>query len=270
MDIPPQKRGRVKISILLLIASLSAAGDETGPPRVYPSGFSIAVKLGGELSEALPTKFGNQLDQQPIVLQPQDVPEVTPIDTTGENRIERQVSLSAGLIDLVNHLCHAKAVDRIEPGFFDQYVRNLASLSTANPQPPNIVDPRYWTDDVINDQLSYFNQMIGMIMAINFSHQYLGHYSKYSSKMIGEGARITPINDFLTDAEWQVSVRAGAVNALNCALSTDGPRALFDAIDRMPQRPPWADYIVPPRTDLKKLNKQLARWEDDFFHGQFR
>lgn len=270
MRILTSNRLRAKVSVILLIATLSAAGDVMAPSRAYLSGFERALKLGGELSEALPSKFGNQLDQQPIVLQPQDTPVVTPIDTTDENRIARQVSLSAGLIDLVNHLCHAKAVDRIEPGFFDRYVKNLSSLNAANPEAPNIVDARYWTDDVINDQLSYFNEMIGMIMAINLSHQYLGHYTKYSSKMVGQGDKITPINDFLTPAEWQVSVRAGAVNALNCALSTDGPRALFEAIDKMPQRPAWADYIVPPQTDLKKLNKQLVRWEADFFHGEFK
>jgi hypothetical protein len=36
----------------------------------------------------------------------------------------------------------------------------------------------------------------------------------------------------------------------------------------MPSRPPWAAFIVPPATDLKNLNNQLKKYEDDFFHGR--
>jgi hypothetical protein len=57
---------------------------------------------------------------------------------------------------------------------------------------------------------------------------------------------------------------------LDCALATEGVRALFDAIDNMPQRPAWTAYIVPPFADLKKLNHQLDRWEYDFFHGKLK
>jgi hypothetical protein len=112
--------------------------------------------------------------------------------------------------------------------------------------------------------------MVGFIMAINLSHHYLGHYDKYASKMIGPGARLTPINDFLTPAEWEVSVRAAAVDSLDCALATDGTRVLFDAIDKMPVRPAWADYVIPPGTDIKRLNRELARYEEDFFRGQLK
>jgi hypothetical protein len=50
----------------------------------------------------------------------------------------------------------------------------------------------------------------------------------------------------------------------------DGARALFDAIDKMPKRPDWTAFIVPPATDLKKLNKELVKYENDFFHGQLK
>ena len=240
-------------------------------PRSYQTGFSVVLKLGGELSESLPTKFGSQIDAQSIALQPQDSPVVTPIATTEENKIVRQVAMSAGFIDLVNHICHAKAVDHIQPGFFDQYIKNLVEGTAGGlMQPPRIVDARYWTDDVINDQMSYFNQMIGFTMAINLSHHYLGHYTKYSSQMVSAGNKLTAINELLTPAEWEVSVRAAAVNSLDCALATDGCRALFDAIDKMPNRPAWAAYVVPSHTDIKKLNKELVHYEELFFRGQLK
>lgn len=243
---------------------------QTAAAHTYASGFSVALKLGTELQEALPEKFATQLYSQPIILQPDDFPVVTPVESVLDNRPQRQVCMSAGLIDLVNHLCHAKAVDRVRPGFFDRYVTNLASLGGTNSTPPDIVDPRYWTDEIINDQMSYFNQMIGLLMAINLSHQYLGHYEKYAARMTGPGSQLLPINTFLTTAEWKVSFRAAAVNSLNCALATDGPRALFEALDKMPKRPAWADYIVPPDANLKLLNRELADWEVDFFHGRFK
>jgi hypothetical protein len=263
---------KARAGILLLAAVLSAAGDASPPAGVYPSGFSMAIKLGGELCEALPQKFAGQLDSQAITLQPQDWPVVTPVAVTEENRVVRQVSLSAGCIDVVNHICHAKAIDKVQPGFFDQYVKNLARLSAgdAPAPPPPIVEAKYWTEDIINDQLSYFNQMLGVLTAINLTHHYLGHYAKYSARMTGVGGKVIAINEFLTSAEWDVSVKAGVLDALDCALATEGLQALLDAIDRMPVRPGWTIFIVPQQTDIKKLNKQLARYEDDYFHGRLK
>jgi len=258
-------------SILLVALVFSAVGNAAAPTHSYQSGFAIVLKLGNELSESLPAKFGEQIDPEAIALQPQDAPIVTPVLAHEEATVRRQVALSAGFIDLLNHICHAKAVDHIQPGYFDRYIKNLAENSGGTiVQPPSIVDARYWTEDVISDQMSYFNQMIGFTMAINLAHHYLGHYAKYSSQMIGTGDKLTPINIFLTQAEWDVTVKAAAIDSLNCALATDGCRALFEAIDRMPKRPEWASYIVPAQVDLKKLNKTLAQYEELFFRGQLK
>jgi hypothetical protein len=35
----------------------------------------------------------------------------------------------------------------------------------------------------------------------------------------------------------------------------------------MPRRPEWAAYIVPPSVNIKKLNHELWRYEQEFFHG---
>jgi hypothetical protein len=262
----------IKIAIILLTFAFSVRADVLPPPRVYTTGFSIVIKLGGELYAALPANYSEQLDAQAIAFQPQELPVVAPIATIDDKHALRQVCLSAGFIDLVNHICHAKAIDRVEPGYFDQYVKNVAQLCAGDAlaQAPNIVNPRYWTDDVMNDQLSYFNQVIGFLTAINLSHHYLGHYAKYAANLAAPGDTAAPINNFLTANEWEVSVRAGAVDALDCALTTDGPRALFEAIDRMPKRPAWAAYIVPQQVDIKNLNKELAAYETDFFQGRLK
>ena len=252
--------------MLLLVMALPAMA-ELAPSQVYTSGFSMTIRLGRELCEALPPELHDQLDPEVVTLQNQDSPLVAPLTINEANHISRQVSLSAGFIDLVNHLAHAKAIDRTRPGY---YVRNFAVLSAndAAAQPPNIVGDSYWSESVMNDQLGYFNQMISLVMAINLSHHYLGHCQKYSAQLAGTNPK--PINGLLTADEWAGSVKAGAVNALNCALSTEGIRALFDAIEQMPQRPEWASYIVPQGTDIHGLNKQLQRYEEDFFHGRLK
>ncbi|HWD17878.1 MAG TPA: hypothetical protein VHB20_01255 [Verrucomicrobiae bacterium] len=244
--------------------------DAPPPSHSYSSGFSIAMKIGEGLYEALPTKFGDQVCAQPVTLQPQDSPVITPVVLTDESKSQREVSISAGFIDLMNHIAHAKAADKIQPGFFQAYIKNLARVNSNPFASPDMVDPRFWTDDVLNDQISYFNQIVSMLMAINLSHHYLGHYNKYVNQLANPENKAVPINPLLSPAEWDVSVKAGVHNSLDCALATEGVRALFEAIDDMPQRPPWTTYIVPQYADLKKLNKQLDKWEYDFFHGKFR
>jgi hypothetical protein len=133
------------------------------------------------------------------------------------------------------------------------------------PQAPNIVDDRYWTEPVMNDQASFFNQMMGMTMAINLSHHYLGDFDKYAGQMLS--GRLGTVNNFLTPNEWEKVVKAAAVNTLNCAFGTEGAKALFEGIDKMPQRPAWTACIVPQSTDIKKLNNELGKYEVAFFHG---
>jgi hypothetical protein len=246
---------------------LPASAAPDAPAHVYGNGFSQVRKLGGDLYEALDPKYQKSIYPEPIQVEPMDAPVIVPSEGEDENKSLREVKVSAGFIDLMNHIAHAKAIDRIQPGYFQQYILNLshAAEGDAPPEPPNIVDNKYWTEDVMNDQASYFNQIIGMTMALNLSHHYLGHYTKLAGQMLA--GKLVPINTLLAPAEWDASVKAATLNALNCALGTDGPKALFEAIDKMPKRPAWTAFIVPPTTDLKQLNKQLKKFEDDFFHG---
>jgi hypothetical protein len=269
------KTNRIKFeagALLLALALPAMSGVPPQPVSVYRNGFSMTIRLGRDLYEALPSESRDKLDPQVVTLQMEDLPLVVPLTVTEGNHVLGQVSISAGFIDLVNHVAHAKAIERIQPGYFATYVKNFALLSTSDAaaQPPNIADTRFWTEDVMNDQIGYFNQMISLVMAINLSHHYLGHCAKYSAKLAGAGDKPVPINNLLTTEEWAASVKAGAVDALNCAVSTVGLRALFAAIDLMPRRPEWTAYVIPAEADIKQLDKQLERYEDDFFHGKLK
>ncbi len=35
----------------------------------------------------------------------------------------------------------------------------------------------------------------------------------------------------------------------------------------MPQRPPWTAYIVPAGVNIKQLDRQISRYETDFYHN---
>ncbi len=244
-------------------------GDASPPTRNYANGFSIALKIGESLYQALPSKLGDQLDPRPVSVTALELPFIEPIALTDESKVSREVSISQGMIDLMNHLSHAKAIDSVEHGFFDRYVKNISLNGADQLNLPEIVDARYWTEDIKNDQMGYFNQMASVLMAINLSHHYLGHYAKYADKLPrADNNTMAPINQFLSPAEWELSVRDGAVNSLSCALATSGAQALFTAIDNMPRKPAWAAYIVPQFVDLKTLNKELGSYEDGFLHGK--
>jgi len=224
-----------------LLVGLPVSALPNSAQHIYPSGVTVAAQIGSDLYDSLDAKYRNKLP----------APLVCPV----------------AFVNLINHIAHAKAIDRIEPGFLDRYMADLARATAdgATPVAPDITDDRYWTDSVMNDQSSYFNQMMGMTLAINFSHQYLGQSDKYSSRMPAD--KQVSINNFLTMDEWEKDVRAGAVNSLNCAFATEGAKALFAAIGKMPRRPAWTTYIVPPTIDTNKLNNQLAKYEVDFFRG---
>jgi len=265
---------RNQVKMLLAAAWFSALfpalAETNAAPHVYPNGLLRVCALGETLYQTLDPKFQKVLAPNPVEVENMDAPVITPIAMQDGDQRWGEVSISAGYIDLVNHLAHARAIDRIQPGCFQQYILNLsrAAESDAPPEVPNMVDNRYWTEDVMNEQEGIFNQIIGMTMALNLSHHYLGNYSKYSGQMLA--GKLVPINNFLAPAEWEKSVRAATLNTMNCALGTDGPAALFEAIDKMPKRPAWAAFFVPPAADLKKLNKQLKKAEDDYLHGKLK
>jgi hypothetical protein len=168
---------------------------------------------------------------------------------------------------LINHIAHAKAIDRIQPGYLNHYIAQLSQQGpNENPaQLPGVENPLYWSDAVMQDQTSFFNQMISISLALNLSHLYLDHYTKYAA--FASDGKAAPINNFIGLAEWKASVKHAALNSLDCALGTAGAEALFDCVDQMPQRPAWTSYIVPEGVNIKALNKQLAQCEEDYYVG---
>jgi len=260
------KQPLAALGLAVVMSALAAAGAE--PLHTYGSGFPQARKLGNDLYETLDPKYQKSIYPEPIQVEQMEEPVIVPSEGADENKSLREVKISVGFIVLMNHIAHAKAIDRIQPGYFRQYVQTLAREIGGDgpPAPPDMDDNRYWTIPVMNEQAGYFNQMMGMTLAVNMSHHYLGHYNQYASLMMA--GKLVPINNLIAPESWQASVKAASLNCLNCALGLDGAKALFEAIDQMPSRPGWTACFVPPNTDLKKLAAQLTRYEDSYFHGR--
>jgi hypothetical protein len=265
MVTPTILRNAIAGAWLALLIPANAATNS--PSHTYPSDLRFAVKIGNELYQTLDAGCQKRINPEAVATEQTDAPRIIPVKLDDENKMPCQVLISSGFVDLLNHLAHAKAIDRIQSGFFRQYAANLARESADGnlPAPPEMTDPRYWSEAVMNDQASFFNQMLGMTVAINLSHHYLGHYQKYAGQMLA--GKLAPINNFIAPAEWDASVKAATLNSLDCALGTEGAKALFEAVDAMPRRPAWTGYIVPANVDLKKLNQQLTKYETSYFRG---
>jgi hypothetical protein len=186
-----------------------------------------------------------------------------------ETKPMRLVFISVGFIDLINNIAHARAIETIEPGYFEKYIVSLSGETgkDAIKDLPGISDKKYWSDDVMNEQTSNFNQMAGMVVAIEISHHYLGHFKKYGTK-IETGDLPVPINNLLSSGEWDDSVEAGVLNALDCGYGVEGVKALYDAIDKMPTRPEWTAYFLPQNVKVEKLKKNLEKAEKKYFGQQ--
>lgn len=254
------------VSILFAFSSLSA---EQGEQPLYKTGFAAVVKIGADIQKVIDEKYKNVVNEIPVFLETDVMPSIKPVEYPGPDGPMRAVFISAGFIDLVNLVAHAKAIDSVQKGYFENYIILLSKETGAKELSPlpNGNDKKYQTDEILNSQRSYFNQMVAMVLAIELSHHYLGHFKKYASKLEDASGKQVPMNDLLTPDEWNDSLKEGARVALNCGFGIDGIKALYDAIAKMKERPIWTSYFLPRTAKVDKIKKDLEKLEKKFFSG---
>jgi hypothetical protein len=252
---------------LVLTGLPTFAQPSADAPTYKQSGFSATLRLGRDLYNALKPQYRDKVHVQPVSLETDVMPFVHTVEYPDEVKPMRMVFISAGFFDLINNVAHAKAIDKIQKGYFEKYVTSLAQETGEKSLKdlPNVSDKRFWTEDMMNEQLSNFNQMTGMLLAIELSHHYLGHFKKYEAKLNDPSGKAVPINSFLTEKEWDESLEAGIDNALDCGFGIDGVKALYESIDKMPKRPAWAVYFLPENSKYAKIKKVLEKKEKVFF-----
>jgi hypothetical protein len=256
--------------VVCLLGTSCAFGEEgqNGTPE-YKTGWGAMVKLGITLQRNLPPEYRAQVHARPVNLEMDVMPFVRLEEMVNPNTSQKMacVFVSVGFVDLVNNVAHAKAIDRIEKGYFENYILSLSRENGQRQlQPlPRISDPRFWTDRMMNEQQSNFNQIVGGVIGSKLAHYYLGHCQKYSSQLGAGDGKPLPINAVLTPKDWDDALQHGVNNALSCGYGVEGVEVFFDCIDKMPVRPAWTLYFLPATVKVATVNKELEKLEKKFF-----
>jgi len=254
----------VTAALLGALAAMPTSAAESS--NRYDTGFATLQRIAGDLHRALAVEKRSELLTPPMLLENPGTPYLQ-LQRTSNNGA-RVVFVSQGLIDVLNYVSHAKAVDQVDAGFFEKAVENLARRNGTElrglPQPTHA---NAWAFNTMNWQMSHFNQMAAGLTAVQMAHHYLGHYKKYESQL-GDGKNAAPLYSVLTPGEWREAVLAGSRHALDCGLAPEGLVVLYDAITRMPQRPSWALHVMPPGAEISILRLELNRVEATFFDSR--
>jgi hypothetical protein len=253
------------LAALLLSANESRASDV--PKACYETSYQSITQISANLSGALDAKRRQQIPSQPVSLGEGAAPRLIPMQGADKGGDSQTVQVSAGFVEFINQLSHAKAIEESEKGFLKKYAAALARETGEKPIAPlpSTAGHNPWDADTINYQVGNFNQMAGSLIAVQLAHHYLGHYKKYSSQLASRPDQPAPINAAVTEKEWRDAVLKGAKNALDCGYGVDGMKCAFDCLGSMPNRPPWAAYFLHPKADVSKINRDLTRLERDFF-----
>ena len=252
-----------------MLAGVGRAADAAETPK-YKTGYKSIRMLGLDLYKALKPKMREVIGTEPVSVETDVSPGLKLADFTDEGKTVGFVFVTVGMIDLMNNVAHAKAIDKIEKGYFEKYVLSLAQESGAMElkELPNVANPKYWSEGVLNEQLSNFNQMVGTAVSIKLAHHILGHYKKYAAKLEDAQGKRTPINNLLAPDEWDAAMKMGVRNALEAGLGIEGITAFWEAIDKMPKRPDWTAYFLPATAKVKPMRKDMEKIEKKFFAGE--
>jgi hypothetical protein len=265
-----------KLKALLLIGFCTlifgpASGQPNSPDGLtYKTGFSTMMKLGSSLYSQLKPKDQEFVSIQPISIDVDLTPFVRMLYYPQDPKPIRGVWISAGFIDLVNHVAHAKAIDLKKKGYFNSYIQQLAQENGEKELKPipNETDPSFWTESMLNEQESNFNSIVGIVVGIKLAHHYLGHYDKYKARLSDENGSPPPIENLVSPEEWEAAFKKGVRNALDAGCLVEGVIPFYEAFDKMTKRPPWTIYFLPEGVKFSKIKKEMEQIQKRFLAGQ--
>jgi hypothetical protein len=232
----------------------------------YKSGFGTIQTLGQDIYNSLEAREKAILSAQPISLDSSRKPFVRLLYLKEGSETVRGVWVSQGFIDLVNQLAHAKAIDRKRRGYFRDYLKLLEGSEETIPPLPDRENPIYWTDGILNEQLSNFNSIMGIVVGINLAQHYLGLYEKYEKDVALEETGGAPLNKKLTAEEWERSYQKGLSNAMLASCMTEGYLPVCEGISRMKRRPAWANCFYPDTIKFDAMRRNMAKLQRKFLN----
>lgn len=230
--------------------------------HAYRSGFTVIEGIGRDLCRSLSAEERALIDPQPITLDSSSRIFLRSYANPGE---KARVLVSAGFVNLANQLAHAKAIDRHQRGYFTKYIRLLESSPDPVPPLPGGENPDFWSNDLMNEQCSNFNSIIGLVIGIELAHDYLGHYASHRV-MLADAAGADAINNLVSRAEWEQACRDGTENSLHAACMMEGALPILEGIDKMKHRPYWTAYFVPDGERSRGMRREIAKIQQRFLH----
>ena len=270
MELPPKIPGRTSVSWLVAVGVGLLVSATPAHAADAVSSREMVDVLVSQLADALSANQKKFVPEDAVVIESSVLPFARPTERMRDGKPVPAVALSEGFITLANQVSYAHAKSSTEKGFLDKFILALAKENGERKlaEPADMANRAQWPLQLSNDQLTQFNQIVANVIAIDLAHHYLGHYQKYKSRLTDAPGKPVPINSLLTADEWEDAAVAGALNALDCSIATDGIKTLFECIDKMPQRPPWTIYFLPEKADLHRLNRRLSKLEKGFFRGR--
>jgi hypothetical protein len=238
------------LALVLAGAAFNAAAS-SDPEPLYETGAHDVFRLTRDLCQSL---------------EKDDLLKCPPAVHFSDSSAPHPVLLAPEKLAFLNQITHAKSIDSIQRGFFEQYA---AALSAPTSFP--LVEFPEWREDrfrglkTMNSQASYFNQIAGGLVAIDMAHHYLGHYEKYAGRLADASSKNVPINSLVTWEEWHQAVMRGAYQGLTCGLSVEGLVLVYDLIALQPNQPAWATEFVCANPNLPKVKRDLKEMELRYF-----
>ena len=142
----------------------------------------------------------------------------------------------------------------------------LDGAGDSIPPLPDRETAEFWTDGVLNEQLSNFNSIVGIVVGINLAQHYLGLYEKYQEKLSASGG--TPdavaLNNLLTASEWEESYRRGLNNAMNASCMTEGYLPFCEGLSRLKHRPSWVSHFLPKQARFESMRRDMVKLQRKF------
>lgn len=268
----------VLLAGLLLPLALTprpASAGQAAQPEARQNGkydqtdWPVVAKRGREFRETLKPDQLAKISDPPVIVEPAPEPSVMLQDAGRAGNAWPFVSISTGYVDLVNRFSHAAAIGKLDKGYYRRYLESWAAHPEATTVPPlpQIENPRYWSNRILDEQQTNFGDLVGMSIGVNMAHHYLGHFEKYKARLQRPDGTRVPINEVITIPEFELALKMGVHTSLEHAYGVEGVVGLYEALQKGKVRPAWSILFVPPGFDLGKGIRDLEK-QRKLFYGK--
>lgn len=245
----------------------TAEAEDVAPVREHQTDFSTVSELGADIQRMMKSEHRPLFAKQPVFEDSDVRPLIRPVTRVENGAVQRGVSVSPAMIDLVNNVAHATAINSVRPGYLASYLELLSRNPAQPPELPDRNNEAFWTTPVLTEQLSHFHQISGFLVALNLAHHHQGYYDDHASKLTRADGSPAPIAAVMSKRHWVKSQRSAVQNCLESGIGMSGMVAFLEAVDGLSGRPEWMDFLVHPDVKLGKLKHELKVLDGKFFSG---